>query len=817
MIASVTSPTKDNWVGSLVVPLGLLAIAIFAGVAWIDDMRTTLGTVGGVVAVMVAVALIVAWQWAKAMENGPVTRLLIVIGPAAAILIVQELVYPVDKGVYLFGMTLGLLSSLVALGMALIYRANRILNFAQGDLGLVPTVLAIDLCLYAHTPFFVGMFLGLAASLVLGLAVEFFIIRRFSDAPRLILTVATIGLASLLSLSSLIIPAIWSQSPVNTGLPEVFDFSFFVSPITFHFSTILALMVAPACIAGVAIFLRYTAPGMAVRASAERADRASLLGVPVKRLGTVVWMIATALSFLAVFVKANVVGPQLVTNGGIGTASFSALLAALTALMLGRLTNLPSVAISAVALGILEQAVIWHNGNTPLIVYPVYGIVVLIALVVRKTGQTRAEQDTSASWQSIDEVRPIPKELKKVTEVRAAKWGGLVLLLIVLIKLPSFGFMDGGLVIKASAVLIFGMVGISIIMLTGWAGQVSLGQMAFVGFGGAAGAYATHNWHVDLLIAMPFAGLIGAAVAVVVGLPALRVKGLFLAVTTLAFAVTTSSYLLDSTKFGWVPSNRVHIDRPPLFGHIDLESQQTNMYFLCLAALALSIIAVLGLRRSRTGRALMALRENEKGAQSYGINIVRAKLMAFALSGFLAALAGCLLTHVNQIFSPVDFGAQQSFVVFTATVVGGLGSITGALIGAVFFKGGTWFLQGNWQLLPSAVGVLVVLLVYPAGLSGLFFRVRDGWLRSVARRFGIVAPSLLADTKEPEEPIEHADEAAEEVDERAHAEPAQPGDWPVETGVGAGPPPSTGSPPLGAEPVLRADISATERPLGGGS
>jgi branched-chain amino acid transport system permease protein len=756
--------------------------------------------------------LVVGWQWAKATDNQTLVRPLVVIGPAAAILIVQALIFPVDRGVYLFGIVLGLLGSLVALGMALIYRANRILNFAQGDLGLVPTVLAIDLIAYASVPFFVGMFLGLGAAIVLGVVVEFFIIRRFSQAPRLILTVATIGLAQLLSVCSLIIPAIWGKSPINQGLYEVFDFSFFISPITFHASTVLALIIAPLCIAGIAMFLRFTATGMAVRASAERADRASLLGVPVKRLGTVVWVIATALSFLAVFVKANVVGPQLVSSGGVGTASFSALLAALTALMLGRMTNLPSVAISAVALGVLEQAAVWHNGDNPAIIYPVYGIVVLVGLVVRKTGQSRAEQDTSASWQAVDEVRPIPKELRKVTEVAVAKWGGLFVLLLVAIKLPTFGFMDGGSVVKVATVLIFAMVGISIIMLTGWAGQVSLGQMAFVGFGGAVGALATHDWHLDLSLAMIVAGIAGAAVAVVVGLPALRVKGLFLAVTTLAFAVTASNYLLDSKRFGWVPSPRVHIDRPALFGRIDLESQ-TNMYYLCLAVLILAIVGVLGLRRSRTGRALMALRENEKGAQSFGINIVRAKLLAFALSGFLAAVAGCLFTHVNTIFSPDQFGAQQSFVVFTATVVGGLGSLTGAILGALFFRGGTWFLQGNWQLLPSALGVLIVLLVYPGGLSGLVFRVRDGWLRSVGRRFGIVVPSLLADTREPAEPvdpIEHADEAIELVHEQAASDLIEAALQPAESGT-------AGAPRLDSDALMRTDVTVTERRPGGSS
>jgi branched-chain amino acid transport system permease protein len=357
--------------------------------------------------------------------------------------------------------------------------------------------------------------------------------------------------------------------------------------------------------------------------------------------------------------------------------------------------------------------------------------------------------------------------------------------------LPTFEFMDSGMMLKASAVVVFAMVGVSIMMLTGWAGQVSLGQMGFVGVGAAIGALATKQWHLDLMVAIPLAGTAGALVAVLVGLPALRVRGLFLAVTTLAFTITASNYLLnpDYPIARWIPTK--HLERPPLFGRIDLETQ-ANMYYLCLAALLLTVLAVSGLRRSRTGRVLLALRENERGAQSYGINLVRVKLMAFAISGFLAAAAGCLFVHVNSTFSPEQFGAGPSFQAFTSTVVGGLGAVTGAIMGAVFSRGGTWFLQGNWQLLPSAIGVLLVLLIFPSGLSGLFFRGRDRWLRSVAVRNGIVVPSLLADSapvNDPiPDPIEHAEHAVEHAVEQAPvaAEPIAPASVATATGNGSG-------------------------------
>lgn len=699
---------------------------------------------------------------AAVLANPRVRSAAEVFGPGLVILIGTILVFGVnpieEPGVYVIGLVFGMLGALTALGMALIYRSNRILNFAQGELGLAPSVAALGLITFSAMPYVFALLFGLGAAVLLGVVVEFVIIRRFAKAPRLILTVATIGLSQLLTIASLAIPLIWDRDPMSQKIVAPFDIKFEVAPITFTGNHVIALVIAPLAILGVAIFLKSTNVGIAVRAAAERSDRANMLGVPVKRLQTLVWGLAALLSFTGVFLKAGVVGLPFASNEGFGTTSFGALLAALAALTLGRFTNLPSVAVSAVALGVLEQSVIWRFGNKPEAIYPVLAVVILVGLAVRKTGQSRTAHDTADSWQASDEIRPIPLELRRVPEVAVLKWGGLALLALIAWRLPTFGFMDSGNLIKASAVVLFGIVGVSIIMLTGWAGQVTLGQMSVVGVGAVTGALATSQWDLDLMLAIPVAGLAGAVVSVIIGLPALRVRGMFLAVTTLAFAITASNFLLNPTYFAWIPRSR--IERPPLFGRLDIEPH-ANMYYLCIAVLVVTLLCVRGLRHSRTGRVMLALRENERAAQSFGISLTRAKLSAFALSGFFAAVAGCLLVHVTQRFTAAEYGAGASFAVFTSTVVGGLGSITGGLIGALFSRGGTWFLQGNWQLLPSAVGVLAVLLLLPSGLGGAFFRVRDQWLRSVARRNGIIVPSLLADVAQPADVVEQAELSVE--------------------------------------------------------
>jgi branched-chain amino acid transport system permease protein len=270
--------------------------------------------------------------------------------------------------------------------------------------------------------------------------------------------------------------------------------------------------------------------------------------------------------------------------------------------------------------------------------------------------------------------------------------------------------------------------------------------MSFAAVGAAAGAVSVATWHWDLSLALVFAGACGALVAVLVGLPALRLKGPYLAVMTLAFALATTGYLLNRNTWGWLPNGR--ITRPALFATIDLSSEG-RMYTVCVVVALLGLVAAQGIRNSRTGRVLRAVRGNERAAEAYGVRVTQAKLTAFAISGFLAGVAGCLLTMISQQYSESPFTADQSVAVFTAAVVGGVGSLAGAVMGAIFAKGGSWFLPAAWQLLPSAVGVLAVLLVLPGGLADGWFKLRDGLARRLAVRHSIEAPSLIADRAAP--------------------------------------------------------------------
>jgi branched-chain amino acid transport system permease protein len=659
--------------------------------------------------------------------------------PPLAIIVLQLVLFPVPLGIFLRGVVIGGLTALVALGMALIHRSNRILNFAQADLGGVPAVLVLMLMTAWGWSYWVAVPAGLVAALLVGGLVEAAVIRRFRHAPRLILTVATLGLAQILAACALLMPQLWTDERVLAPRIEApFAASFTIGGVVFNANDVIAMVVAPICIVLLAWFLQRTQLGVAVRASATSSERAALLGIPVHRVQTLVWAVAGLLAFVATFLRAGILGLP------VGSAlSFGILLRALAALLIGRMTNLTLIGLSAVALGVLELGVQW-NASSPLLIDPILAAVIGVALVLQRRKRGRVGDDDASGWQASDEVRPVPAVLRKQTEVRLGRWIGGGVLLAAALVLPHLLSVDRSL--KASAVIVYAILALSLVVLSGWAGQVSLGQVAFFAVGAVVAAKANSEYDADLLVCLLLAAVAGGVVALLVGLPAVRRGGLHLAVITFAFALATTSYLLNDRFFDWVPGSSDRVERLPILGRIDYESP-TRLYYVTLVGFLLVVLALRGVRRSRAGRVLLAIRENERGAEAYGISPTRAKLTAFATSGAIAAFAGGLFVHHQQSFGAGPYDPGQNFAVFTMAVIGGIGSIPGAVLGAVYLRGTQWFLPVEWQVLATGAGVLLVLLVLPNGLGGLLFRLRDMWLASVARRKGLVVPSLVGDDR----------------------------------------------------------------------
>lgn len=650
------------------------------------------------------------------------------LGPALLVVTIQLVFFPMPAGGVLSGVILGLLGALGAVGLALIWRASRVINFAQGDLGAFPATLAVLLITLSGLPWLLGITAGLGAAVLTGLLADVLVMRRFHRSPRLIATVATIGLSQVLAFASLALPGLWGEGPAIRSLPVPFAFSAEVGGVVFDANDLIALVAAPVLLVAVAVSLRLTDTGIAVRASAERAERASLLGIPVRRLEAQIWILATVLSFCSVVLTAGVA--SLPFGVGLG---LSVLLRSLAALVTGRMTHLVAISVTAVALGVLETGIRWNTGASWLVT-PFLAALIVGSLLLERRGTSRSELDDTSSWRTAGDVRPTPFRLARLPEVRIGRLVvGLLIAATALLGPLAIGT-NGQL--KAGVVVVFATIGTSIVVLTGWAGQVSLGQMAFVGAGGSVGAWVMVEQGWDPVVAMVVAGVVGAVVAVLVGLPALRLRGMYLAVTTLALSLAASDWIFSNKVAEWIP--RGSFPRPALFGTVELDTP-LRIYYFALVVLVLVLIALRGVRRSRTGRVLVALRDNESAATAFGVSTTRAKLTAFALSGAVAAVAGVVLVISQGAFRDVTYGPDQSLDVFVATVIGGLGSLAGAVIGGVYQRGAQWLLPAPWSFLATGAGVLLVLLSMPDGLGGLVFRIRDRFLAWAARRHGVVS------------------------------------------------------------------------------
>jgi len=732
----------------------------------------------------------------RRVVDAPTARsLAAAVWPAAAVLVFQLVFFPVAFGVTLQGVVLGLLNAMVVLGLVLVYRANRVVNLAQASIGTFPATvagavvllggpslaataglagaggivallggftllrwslgpsilvaLAVALCsaigLQAGERFgwFGGFVVGVVVAILSGVAIDAVVIRRLRASPRLVVTVATIGLAQLFAVMALLTPRLWGfvalvdRNGDRTGFEVPGNLSITVGSTVFSSAELVAVGLSLVMIVVVSVTLRRTDLGMAVRAAADSGDRASMLGIPVPRIEAGVWIVASVLAFVAAYLQAGILGLELTAGVGLRV-----MVAALGAMTLGGFASMPAMLLAAVAIGVLTQATGPAGGHSLTLTDAVLAAIVIVGLLVRRSSNRRADRDTGSSWQAAAEPRSIPAELVRLPLVRMVRFVGVVLLVGVAAALPLA--LSESQVLRASTVIGLVVMALSVVVLTGWTGEVTLGQMSFAAVGAAVAAVTTLEWRFDLTLALLAAGLAAAVVAVLVALPSLRWRGIFLAVTTLAFALASTNYLLNPTVATWIPTDDVA--RRPLLGIFDLTSRSA-MYEVALGVALVCFAGVAGIRRTRVGRVLRAVRDNPSAAQAFGVRVPLARLCAFALSGFLAGVGGALFFSINERYEVAVFGANEGLNVFIAAVVGGVGSMVGAVLGGVVLDGSRAFLSGPAALLPSAVGVLGVLLLLPGGLAELVYRVRDRLLRVWAGRRGIHVPSLVADRR----------------------------------------------------------------------
>ena len=278
-------------------------------------------------------------------------------------------------------------------------------------------------------------------------------------------------------------------------------------------------------------------------------------------------------------------------------------------------------------------------------------------------------------------------------------------------------------------IAVIGAVGLNI--LTGFTGQISLGQGAFLGVGAYTSAYITAKLGLSFWVGVPAAGLVTAMAGMVFGIPSLRLKGLYLAIATLA-----SQFILEWVFLRWESvtggSYGIVIPRPSLGGYV-FESDRSYYYIVLLIAVAMVLFAA-NLMRTRTGRAFMAVRDHYISAEIMGINLFKYRILSFAISSFYAGVAGALYGHSLRFVSSEQFNIEVSIVYLAMIIIGGLGSILGSIYGAVFMI-----------LLPKLLTIVTAkLAVGIPGIAELATALEQGIFGAIIIVFLIFEPDGLA-------------------------------------------------------------------------
>jgi branched-chain amino acid transport system permease protein len=283
-----------------------------------------------------------------------------------------------------------------------------------------------------------------------------------------------------------------------------------------------------------------------------------------------------------------------------------------------------------------------------------------------------------------------------------------VALLASLLALP---LLTPAYLVDVSLVFIYGLCGLSLMVLAGYTGLVSLGHAAFLGIGAYAHVYFVHDLGLPWMLALALAGLVTAAAGVLVGLPALRMTGVYLTIATLAFALIIQEVLTRWERVtGGLKGKPV--DRPVIFG---VTLNDTAFYFLCLAFLIGGLWLTANVLRGPTGRAWVAIRDSEIAAQSMGVNLAVYKTRAFAYSAALMGIAGGLFAHKIGFLAPDIFSVLLSIQLLLMVVVGGLGSLHGAVFGAVFVALLPVLISEARDALPAWIGQAAAIFGKEAG------------------------------------------------------------------------------------------------------
>jgi ABC-type branched-subunit amino acid transport system permease subunit len=637
----------------------------------------------------------------------------------------------------LLGVGAGAVYSLLGLGIVLQYRSSGVVNFAHGAMGMIIAyvyvsltgsgklwLIAFDVQLGSPWAIAPAMLVSAVYAAVLGIVVYGAVFRPLRHASALGKAVASVGLALALQAVAVLhfgVTAVTSAPILPTDPVTLTD------GLTIPADRLWLGGIAVAVAAVLWAIAKFTRFGLATRGASESEKGALLLGYSPDRIALANWMLASVL--------AGISGVLFVQISSLAPGTYTLLVVpALAAAMMARFTSFAGVVIAAMVLGMLQSEAVKLNAEWSWVPIGIGGalpfLMIMAAMIWR--GPALPSRGVLLERRAPRAGRPTNLAVPTVLGV-AATVAGLFLL---------NGDYRFGLIQSMVAAIVC----LSLVVLTGYTGQISLAQMAFAGVGGftlsklAAGS-------LPFPLTLVLSGLVAVPVGLLVGLPALRVRGINLAIATLAGGVAIDQLAFNSSQVsgGFAGASFPQLDFAGI--NLDIDANKAMDFprpvfgLVVLALLTVLALSVANLRRTPTGRRLLAVRANERAAAAAGVDVAATKLYAFAVSSFVAGISGGIIGYTLGTLSTSSFNVSTSLMFLAIAFIGGIARVSGAIVAGLFLATGGLMPVvldrligfGDYQVLVAGILLMFSAIAYPDGMAATF----DAPIAAVKRRLGL--------------------------------------------------------------------------------
>ncbi|WP_043677439.1 ABC transporter permease subunit [Streptomyces xylophagus] len=589
----------------------------------------------------------------------------------------------------LLGLGLGALYALTAHGIVLVYRGSGVLNFAHGAIGMAGAYVEWELTVNHGVPYWPATACGVLTSAVLGVLTHLLVIRPLRRASTLARLVGT--LAVFIVLTAIAVKRYGDSLQLVPGkLPTRL---LTIAGATVSEDRVWLLGIAIAVTAVLHLLYKRTLFGLGTTAVAENEAIAASLGWSPDLIAAGNWALGSALAGLTAILIVPVIGLSV-------TGLTTLLLSALAAALIGRFSSFPVTLAGGLVMGVAQSELTRFGSGVTGLASSVPFLFIALVLVARgRALPLRGTFLDRLPALGTGRVRPVPLALA-------------VVIGLVLVSLSTPLWADA-----ITSTLVLSLIILSIIVVTGYAGQVSLAAYALAGTGAFIAGHAAADWGWPFELAL-LAGVLGTVpIGLLFALPAVRTRGVNLAIITLGLGTTLEAMVFQNTDLSTTPgSDGIAVGKQTLFGiSISGVDHPQRYAAVVLVLFVAATLVVANVRRSRTGRRLIAVRANERAAAALGIDVRAAKLYAFGLSSAIAALAGVLtgFRSTSVVFS--DFASFDSVTALGLAVIGGVGFLVGPLFGATFAAGtvgarfGDLVLPGLSEWMPLIGGIVLVL------------------------------------------------------------------------------------------------------------